>query len=158
MRIWITIWPSHSYTLAYFKPIHLISIGFQSIDSHLGAIPKKTLSYPSIVPILQSMRSLWLRFFLNTTRIIRYKILWLKLEKIISFWYLSYMPISTISNFKVLIKQSFSICFPPASCFMRFSFHFFCKICTTNMSISFAWYLHVIYLYYKYIDIPHNTC
>jgi hypothetical protein len=57
-----------------------------------------------------------------------------------------------ISNFKVLRKQSFSICFPPANCFMQISFHMFCKVCTTNMNIFFAWYLHVIYLYYKYID------
>jgi hypothetical protein len=32
-----------------------------------------------------------------------------------------------ILNFKVLGKQSFSICFPPASCFMRILFHFFAK-------------------------------
>jgi hypothetical protein len=36
---------------------------------------------PSIVIILQSMWSLWLRFFLQTISIIRYKILWLEVEK-----------------------------------------------------------------------------
>jgi hypothetical protein len=32
-----------------------------------------------------------------------------------------------ISNFKVLEKKLFSICFPLASCFMQISFHFFAK-------------------------------
>jgi hypothetical protein len=59
----------------------------------------------------------------------------------------------SISNFKVLGKQLFFICFPPATCFMQISFHFFCKVCTTNMTIFFAWYLHVNYLHYKHIDI-----
>jgi hypothetical protein len=36
---------------------------------------------PSIVIILQSMRSLWLRFFLQTISIVRYKILQLEVEK-----------------------------------------------------------------------------
>jgi hypothetical protein len=57
-----------------------------------------------------------------------------------------------ISNFKVLGKQSFSIHFPPATCFMWISFHFLCKVCTTNVNIFFAWYLHVFYLHYKYIN------
>jgi hypothetical protein len=59
-----------------------------------------------------------------------------------------------ILNFKVLVKQSFSICFLPANCFMQISFHFFCKVCMTNMNIFFAWYLHVMYLHYKYIHTP----
>jgi hypothetical protein len=34
LRLWIlTIQPSHFYSLAYFRPIHVISIEFQSIDS-----------------------------------------------------------------------------------------------------------------------------
>jgi hypothetical protein len=36
---------------------------------------------PSIVIILQSMRSLWLRFFLQTISIVRYKILQLEVGK-----------------------------------------------------------------------------
>jgi hypothetical protein len=63
-----------------------------------------------------------------------------------------------ISNFKVLKKQSFSIHFPPASSFIWISFHFFCKVGTTNMNIFFAWYLHTIYLHYKYIETPHIMC
>jgi hypothetical protein len=63
-----------------------------------------------------------------------------------------------ISNFKVLGKQSFSICFSLASWSMRISFHSFCKICMANMNISFAWYLHVIYLHYKYINTPRIMC
>jgi hypothetical protein len=41
-------------------------------------------------------------------------------------------------KFKVLKKQSFSIRFPLASCFIQISFHFFGKFCTTNMNIFFA--------------------
>jgi hypothetical protein len=41
------------------------------------------------------MQSLWLRFFLQTIGIVRYKILQLDVEKIISFLSLSYMQIST---------------------------------------------------------------
>ena len=35
-------------------------------------------------------------------------------------------------------KQLFSICFPSTSCFMQISFHFFCKVCTTNLNIFFT--------------------
>jgi hypothetical protein len=63
----------------------------------------------------------------------------------------------SISNVKVLGKQSFSICFPLASCFMQISFHFFCKVCTTNMNIFFAWHLHIIYLIISTL-IPHVLC
>jgi hypothetical protein len=74
--LWIlTIQPFHSYTLAYCRPIHLISIEFQNIDNNQGSPPKKTFSFSSIVIILQSMKSLWLRFFLQTISIVRYKIL-----------------------------------------------------------------------------------
>jgi hypothetical protein len=42
LGVWIlTTWPSHSYTLAYCRPIHLISIEFQNIDNNLGTLPKK---------------------------------------------------------------------------------------------------------------------
>jgi hypothetical protein len=82
LGLWIlTTQPSHSYTLAYCKPIHLISIEFQNIDNNSSSPPKKTFSSPSIVIILQSMRSLWLRFFLQTISIVRFKILLLKVEK-----------------------------------------------------------------------------
>jgi hypothetical protein len=85
LGLWIlTIQPSHSYTLAYCRSIHLIFIEFQNIDNFmqgtlvhfvskkkktkkhwqwLGLPTKKAFSFPSIVIILQSMRSLWLRFF-----------------------------------------------------------------------------------------------
>jgi hypothetical protein len=34
LGFWIlTIQPSHSYTLAYYRPFHLISIEFQNIDN-----------------------------------------------------------------------------------------------------------------------------
>jgi hypothetical protein len=46
--------------------------------------------------------------------------------------------VNYISNFKVLGKQSFSICFPPASCFMQILFHLFCKVCMININIFFA--------------------
>jgi hypothetical protein len=40
--LWIlTTWPAHSSTLAYWRPIHLISIEFRSIDNNLGTLPKK---------------------------------------------------------------------------------------------------------------------
>jgi hypothetical protein len=38
--LWIlTIQPSHSYTLAYYRPFHLISIEFQNIDNDQGNTP-----------------------------------------------------------------------------------------------------------------------
>jgi hypothetical protein len=94
---WIlTTWPSHSYTLAYCRPTHLIYVGFHSLDNNLGAPPKKHFKCPSIVTILQSMWPLWVRFFLQTIRMVKYKIFWLKIEKkITSFLSISYMQIST---------------------------------------------------------------
>jgi hypothetical protein len=42
LELWIlTIQPSHSYTLAYCRPIQLISIEFQNIDNNQGSLPKK---------------------------------------------------------------------------------------------------------------------
>jgi hypothetical protein len=81
-RLWIlTIQPFRSYTLAYSRPFHLISTKFQNIENNQGSPPKKKISSPSIVIILQTMRSLWMRFFLQTISIERYKILQLELEK-----------------------------------------------------------------------------
>ena len=41
LGFWIlTTQPFYSYTLAYYKPIYLISIEFQSIDNNLGSPPK----------------------------------------------------------------------------------------------------------------------
>jgi hypothetical protein len=37
----LTMQPSHSYALAYCRPIHLISIEFQNIDNDPGSPPKK---------------------------------------------------------------------------------------------------------------------
>jgi hypothetical protein len=51
---------------------------------------------------------------------------------------LHFATLPCISNFKVLGKQSFSICFQPASCFMEILFHLFCKVGTTNMNNFFA--------------------
>jgi hypothetical protein len=42
----LTIQPFHSYTLAYCRPIHLISIEFQNIDNDLGYPPKKNFFFP----------------------------------------------------------------------------------------------------------------
>jgi hypothetical protein len=82
LGLWIlTIQPFHSYTLANCRPIHLISIEFQNIENKHGSLPKKAFSSPSIVIILQSMWSLWLRFFLQTISIVKYKILRLEVEK-----------------------------------------------------------------------------
>jgi hypothetical protein len=82
LGFWILItWPFHSYTLAYYKPIHLISIEFQSIDSDFDTSPKKTFSSCLVVIILRSVQSLRLGFFQHTSGIVRYKILWLKVEK-----------------------------------------------------------------------------
>jgi hypothetical protein len=51
-RLWIlTTQPSHSYTLAYCRPIHLVSIEFQNIDNNLGT-PSKKLFLP--LQLLQS--------------------------------------------------------------------------------------------------------
>jgi hypothetical protein len=42
LGLWIlTIQTSHSYTLAYCRPIHLNSIEFQSIDNNPDFLPKK---------------------------------------------------------------------------------------------------------------------
>jgi hypothetical protein len=42
LRLWIlTTQPSHSYTLAYCRPIHLISIEFQKIDNDQALAPRK---------------------------------------------------------------------------------------------------------------------
>jgi hypothetical protein len=76
----LTVQHSHSYTLAICRPIHLISIEFQNIDNNPGSPPKK-ISFPSIVIILQFVRLLWMRFFLQTISIVRYKILRLEVEK-----------------------------------------------------------------------------
>jgi hypothetical protein len=82
LRLWIlTIQPSHSYTLAYCRPIHLISIEFQNIDNNQESLPKNSFYSPSIVIILQSVRSIWLRYFLRSIGIIRYKILQSEVEK-----------------------------------------------------------------------------
>jgi hypothetical protein len=44
LRFWIlTIQPSHSYTLAYCRPIHLISIEFENIDNDPSSPPKNFL-------------------------------------------------------------------------------------------------------------------
>jgi hypothetical protein len=41
LGLWIlTIQPSHSYTLANCRPIHLISIEFQNIENNHGSLPK----------------------------------------------------------------------------------------------------------------------
>jgi hypothetical protein len=73
LGLWIlTTWPFHSYSLACCRPIHLISI--ENIDNNY----QKTYSSPSIVVIFQPMWSLWVKFFLQTIRIISYKILQLK--------------------------------------------------------------------------------
>ena len=36
--------PSHSYTLAYYRPIYLISIEFQNIENNQGFQSKKLFS------------------------------------------------------------------------------------------------------------------
>ena len=60
--------------------MYLISIEFQNIDNYLATQPQNFF-LPSIVIILQFMQSLWLRFFLQTARIVRYKTLQLEVEK-----------------------------------------------------------------------------
>jgi hypothetical protein len=81
LKLWIlTTWTSHSYSFAYYRPIHLISTKFQNIDNNPVA-PPKNFFLPSIVIILQSVWSLWLRFLLQCTRIVKYKILRLKVLK-----------------------------------------------------------------------------
>jgi hypothetical protein len=84
MRPWaliLTLQPSHSYTLANCRPIHLISIEFQNIENNHGSLPKKRFLLVQLLWILQSMWLLWLRFFLQTISIVRYKILRLDVEK-----------------------------------------------------------------------------
>jgi hypothetical protein len=40
LGLWIlSIQPSHSYTLVYYRPIHLISIEFQNIENNQGSLP-----------------------------------------------------------------------------------------------------------------------
>jgi hypothetical protein len=42
LGLWIlTMQPSHSYTLANCRPVHLISIEFQNIENNHGSLPKK---------------------------------------------------------------------------------------------------------------------
>jgi hypothetical protein len=98
MRPWVLnldyIEPFHSYSLAYCRPIHLFQLNFKTLTT-IWALYRKAFSSLSIVIILQSVWSLWLRFFLQTIGIIRYKILRLKEKKIISFWSLAQMSLST---------------------------------------------------------------
>jgi hypothetical protein len=78
---WIlTTWPFHSYTLAYSKPIYLISIEFQSIDNNLGT-PLKNKLFPFNCRNLAICALTLIGFSLQTTRILRYKFLWLEVEK-----------------------------------------------------------------------------
>jgi hypothetical protein len=82
LRLWIlTIQPLHSYTLACCRPIYLIFVEFQNIDNNASSPPKILFSSTSIVIILQSVWSLWLRFFLQIISIGWYKILQLEVEK-----------------------------------------------------------------------------
>jgi hypothetical protein len=82
LGFWIlTSQPFNSYTLAYCRPFHLISIGFQYIDNNPGSPPKnfffpfKFCYYLVIYAISLS------EIFLQAIRIVRYKILWVKAIK-----------------------------------------------------------------------------
>jgi hypothetical protein len=83
LGFWIlTIQPSHSFTLANCRPIYPPNLYWISKHWKQPWLPtKKTFSSSSIVIILQSMWSLWLKFFLQTINIVRYKILQLEVEK-----------------------------------------------------------------------------
>jgi hypothetical protein len=73
LGLWtLTIQPSHSFTLAYCRLIFLIFIEFQNIDNIMGS-SLKNISSPSIVIMLQSVRPLWLRLFLQSIRIVKLK-------------------------------------------------------------------------------------
>jgi hypothetical protein len=76
LGLWIlTIQPSHSYTLAYCRPIHLNSIEFQNIDNDQGSPPKKLFL---LFQLLYScnLYSHWPRFSLQTISILTPKVLW----------------------------------------------------------------------------------
>jgi hypothetical protein len=75
----LTIQPSHFYTLAYCRPIHLISIEFQNIDSNSGSPPKKYF-FPFNCYNLAIREVTLTEIFLHTIGIVRYKILWLEVK------------------------------------------------------------------------------
>jgi hypothetical protein len=84
MRHWILNLHYKTFPFIYFGKIQAYPPNYYWISKHWqqsGHPTKKTFSSPSIIIILQSMRSLWLTFFLHSLRIVRYKILRLRVEK-----------------------------------------------------------------------------
>ena len=76
--LWIlTTWPSHSYALAYCRPVHLISIELQSIGNNLSTRPKNFLFYFNCYYLAICVVTLIVLF---STKIVRYKILRLKVK------------------------------------------------------------------------------
>jgi hypothetical protein len=71
---------SHSYTLAYCRPIHLISIEFQYIDNNQGS-PPKNFFFPFNCYNLAIHAVTMTEIFSTTIGIVRFKILWLKVKK-----------------------------------------------------------------------------
>jgi hypothetical protein len=78
LGLWIlTTQPSHSYTLAYCRHVHLIFVEFQNIDNN-PCIPPKTFFFSFNCYYLAIYV---ITFVLQTIRIVEYKILRLKVKK-----------------------------------------------------------------------------
>jgi hypothetical protein len=92
MRPWALNLAYTTFPFLHFGILHPPNFYYFSKHWQQSGHPtKKTFSFPSIIIILQSMRSLWVRFFQQTISIVRYKILQLEVENIISFWSLTHM-------------------------------------------------------------------
>jgi hypothetical protein len=76
----LTTRPSCSYTLAYCRPIHLISLEFTMVNCDLGT-PPKILYFPYSCYKLAFQASLWLRILPQKIRMERDKFLQFKVEK-----------------------------------------------------------------------------
>jgi hypothetical protein len=126
----------------YFKKLHCIWMFLKHIWMFFS-------TYLNVFPMYLKVFTIYLQVFML------YFIVFIMYFNVFQciYWHCDWYLL--MSNFKVLGKQ---LSFPLASCFMQILFHLFCKVCMTNMNIFIAWYLHVIYLHYKHIDIPHITC
>jgi hypothetical protein len=84
MRPWALNLDYTTFPFLRFNILLAYPLNFYWISKHWqrsGLSTKKTFSSPPIVINLQSVRSLWLGFFLQTISIVKYKILQLVVEK-----------------------------------------------------------------------------
>jgi hypothetical protein len=86
LGLWIlTIQPSHSHTLAYCRPFHLISIEFLltsiRVLTTIRATHQKNFSFLFNCHNLAIREVILTEILLQSISIVRYKILWLEVEK-----------------------------------------------------------------------------